>query len=338
MKGSMEKCALNFGKILISLLPLACASKSYTVEKSIASGNSAALKKDYKNAIFHYEQALTSFPNSINARRNLGMVLVKSGNYKKAKTLLSGLEESFSQDYEFFYYLGEANRGLEDFKSAIANYQKALRLKSNDLKSRKALSWALYKLGDYDTALKSILPFFKKYPNDIQIQLIVANTFNKLRRYDESQKLLSKFEINEFRVSNPDKDAASAERTLLMHTLAESYLGLGHCLKAQKIWSQVLQTRPFLSQALVGSARCDLAEKSKEKMAIVKLEKATRSDPESPEAHFLLGRIYERVDVARATFYYKRFLALVKGNSEFITEVHATKNSLNVLEKKSAMQ
>jgi tetratricopeptide (TPR) repeat protein len=301
----------------------------------IVEGNSAALKGDYTVAENSYEAALRLSPANSSAKRNLGIVLVKMGDYKRALKTLSGIQDEYKDDAEIFYFLGEASRGLNDFKTALASYQRAAKINPQDLRIQKAITWSQFRLGNLDKAQSLARRLNKYYRDDLQIQLIYASILNKQKRYSEVQSLLSSLERANFNVQSKDKVSAETERTLLMNALAESYAGADRCAKAEPLYNEVLKTRPFLSSALVGAAKCDLKAQQKSR-ATARLERAIKADPDSEEAYFLLGQLFESQDKSKATFYYRRFLLLAKDNPQYISEARITRTNLANLEKTDA--
>lgn len=319
----------------LALGTFGCATRAHDMTRNLLEGNDAALRGDYATAVNHYETALDHVPDSAPAKRNLGIVLVKTGNYKRARQLLTEVSDTYVQDLELFYFLGEACRGLEDFKSAASNYQKALKIQPKDLRAQKALAWTWHKQGLFDRALLLTKPLLKEQSADLQLRLIVGSTYNKLKRHKDTIDLLSPLEKANFQIQSRDKVSGESERALLMTALADAYAGSTNCERALPLYTEVLKTRPFLATALTGSARCDLRFNNSQR-AIAKLERAVKSDPETREAHYLLGGLYEKIDANKAIFFHRRFLLLTKNDPEFVAEIQASRRSLAGLERKTA--
>lgn len=320
-----------------ALFMAACATTNKTQEtaKFVVDGNAAALRGDFSAAATSYEGALRMSPTNLAAKRNLGIVLVKMGDYKRAFKTLSSIQNEYKDDLEVFYFLGEAARGSSDFKNALNYYLKASKINAQDLRVQKALAWSYFRLGNLDKALSLSQRLQRNKPDDLQVKLIFASVLNKQRKYDEVQALLSNVERANFNVQSRDKISADTERTLLMNALAEAYVGSDNCAKAEPIYTDILKSRPFLSSALVGAAKCDLKAKQKTR-AMARLERATKADPDAEEAYFLLGQLYETTDKSKATFFYKRFLLLAKDNPQYISESRITRSNLVNLEKSSS--
>jgi Flp pilus assembly protein TadD len=119
-----------------------------------------------------------------------------------------------------------------------------------------------------------------------------------------------------------------------MTALADAYAGSRDCNRADSLYSEVLRTRPFLATALIGSAKCDIAQNNNSK-AISKLEKTTRSNPDAAEPYFLLGQLYAKTETAKAVFMYRRFLLLTQNNKEYSNEIRATRTALSNAERTS---
>lgn len=313
----------------------ACATTSHRTTRMLVEGNDAAIRGDYRAAVDKYESAMQLDPELPAAKRNLGIVLVKVGQYKRAKQMLSESRIQYPADAEVFYFLGEANRGLEEFQPAQAAYQQAIRLDRTDPRSRKALGWTFIKLRRAEKAQEAVESLLRRDPNDMQVRLILANAYNQREQFKKALEVLTPFEKAGFKVQSRDQVSGDSERALLLTALADANLGLMQVARAAQLYQEVLATRPFLPAALIGSARCDL-ERKNPVAAMDKLERATKADPDSPEAHLLLGELFRQKDQTKAIFYYRRFMLLAKNKPEFAGRLGETRRALAGLERKSA--
>lgn len=310
----------------------ACATRGHDMTKQLLEGNDAALQGDYATAVSAYENALKKVPNSIITRRNLGIVLVKVGNYKRARHYLESILPRYENDVEVRYFLGEASRGLADYSAALAQYQKALAIQPKDLRVIKAYAWTYNKIGNNERALAIVEPMLGSHSNDLQIRLIAAHSYLKLKKYKDAVSILAVIEKSGFKLQSKDKVSAEAEKILILSALGDAYLGLENCEKASSLYNEVLKTRPLLSAALTGLAKCDMKSNQKER-AVAKLERAAKADPESPEAHYLLAKLLENSDAKKSASYYRKFLILARDNNDFSEETESSKNALSNLEK-----
>lgn len=296
-----------------SLWLSACATSGYLHTRSIVSGNQAAHKGNYIDAVAHYEKALAEVPESPAAKRNLGIVLVKISDYRRAADLLASIVQHYPEDAEVQYFLGEAHRGLRNFRTAADAYQKGLRIDPKDMRLTKALAWTWFKMGRNDWVINLIEPYQQSSPNDHQIRLILASAYTAKQQFEKSIGLVQFAAASNFAIRSKEKVTAQAEHMLLLTALADAYSGKGDCQKAQPLYTRVLQTRPFLDTALVGSARCNMRANNN-KTAVAQLERAVKSNPNSPDAHFLLARALESGEKERAVVYFNRYLQLSRDN------------------------
>lgn len=336
---------LRFGKrinnylknILSFAIPLflaSCATTGSQSNRYLVEGNAAAIRGDYSTAVTKFEQALQNVDQFDVAQRNLGIVLVKSGDYTQAKQYLLKASKRYLRDPEVFYFLGEACRGLEEYPQSLHYYQKAQVFDRTDLRIQKAMAWAMFKMNYYDRALDVIEPVMSANPLDMQARLISANVYNGQNRFHDALKTLSIAEKANVRLKSHDKISAETERVLVLATLAESYIGIGKCDKAQGLIAQVLKTRPFLSEALTLSARCYLKSQDA-RIAQQRLERALVSNPLSAEAHFYMGKALQKSSPDKAAKYYQKFLKMSQGNRKFKKQTFETKQALNELKNNS---
>jgi tetratricopeptide (TPR) repeat protein len=325
----MEKQKLNFGIfkkeplcnefflpinilfVIAFILFHGCATQAAISTKQIIDGNRAALSGNYSASVSNYENALKNVPDSPAAKRNLGIVLVKVGNFKKAKLQLEEVKPLYPSDSELLYFLGEACRGVEDFKCAIENYQSVIRKNTKDVKAKKALAWTYQKIGEFEKSLALVKQILSTKQDDIQGRLIAATVYNRQKLYAKARDTLLPIEKNQFNLSSGDNISAESERALLMNASADAYFGLGQTEKSLQLYSSVLKTRPFLSNALLGAAKCEVKLGQKDR-ALAKLERATKSDPNNKEAYWLLAKLLENYDTTKSAYFYKRFLLLAK--------------------------
>ncbi len=291
----------------------ACATSGYQHTRFLVAGNEAAQKGNFVDAVSNYEKALSEVPDSSTGKRNLGIVLVKIADYDRALGLLRAVEKDYASDSELHYFLGEALRGQRNFELAAKSYQDGLRLDPGNLRLTKALAWTWHKMGRNDWVINLIGPYVGLKPNDRQIQLILASAYNASGKFDKAIALLTSKSSKSARSNSITSSGFQAEDMLIWTALGDGYAGKGDCASAQPLYIKVLRVRPFFDSALVGSAKCHLAAKNP-KAAVPLLERAIKSNPESAEGHFFLGRVLEGSETDRAMVYLNRFLAMTESN------------------------
>jgi tetratricopeptide (TPR) repeat protein len=319
LSDSLRMTWRNAFAVMVGFLLMGCASTAHQHTRSLISGNRAALEGDFIEAAKQYEAALNDLPESTTAQRNLGIVLVKIGDYRRAIKYLTGIYENYKTDPEVQYFLGEAYRGDKKFMTAADHYQLGLRINPSDMRLTKALGWAWHKMGRNDWSINLLTTYLTTVPGDHQIKLILANAHNTMKQFKQAAVLLSFVESKSFKTTSQDNISAEAERMLLLSTYADSVAGLGDCSKAQSIYREVIRFRPFFDKALIGSAQCALT-KNEPARAERLLERAVKANPDSWQAHYRLALLLERQNKNKARFYFSRFLRLIDDDAETAKE------------------
>ena len=294
-----------------------CATAGHLHTRAMLMGNEQAEKGNFIDAAKHYQEALEEIPDSLPAKRNLGLVLVKMGDYERALELLTAAAARYSDNSEFLYFYGECYRGLKRYIEAAEQYQKGLRQNPSDLRMTKALGWAWHKMNQNEWTISLLAPFLRNNPADHQIRLVLASALNAERKYSKAIDVLKFAESQNFELKSKDRITGEAEKMLIINALADSYAGQGNCKRAQELYGAVLRVRPFFDGALVGSALCHVQANSRQ-AAIRLLERAVQANPTSWEAHFQLGQLLESKETDRAKFYLSRFLQLTSGNEKIV--------------------
>ncbi len=278
----------------------------------------------YREAIDNYKKAMRYKAKRHVVNRNLGMVYVKTGNYKKAETHLRKSKDKYINNFENNFYLGEALRAQNKFADAIFHYQKALSVKPQDYKAMKSLSWSFFKIRYYSEALKTAKQLIKKSPQDPQANIILARTLIKLKRSNLAYKSLRRIE----------KSTSPKSRPYIASVMGDALYEMKNTSKAMKAYKFALKGQPLLAGALLGFGRC-LLKANKVKDAVTYLERAVRSKPNLIEGHYLLGRVYEKVNSRKSIKYYNRFRKLAVSDPEYIAKSQIVKSRVVALRNKS---
>jgi tetratricopeptide (TPR) repeat protein len=139
-------------------------------------GNQYAKDGLLREAAEEYKKAIAEKPQLAAAHRNLGMVLVKLGDYKAASRHLEQAIGKYEKDFDANYYLGESYRAQDKYAEAIFRYKKALKLKDGDVRAMKPLAWSYFKIRYYSEALVTARELQKAAPEDDQVGVILART------------------------------------------------------------------------------------------------------------------------------------------------------------------
>ena len=129
----------------------------------------------------------------MSAYRTVGILLVKTGQYKKSLKYLEKSLKSYPQDFETNYYLAEeALRTLDKYEDAIFRYRNALTTQPDNINALKALSWTYYKIGYYTATLNVAKKLKRLQPRDFQHSIIAARALLKIGKKQTALNVLEK--------------------------------------------------------------------------------------------------------------------------------------------------
>lgn len=277
-----------------------------------------------REAINEYKKVLDKKPNHFTARRNMGLVLVKIGDYKQAVTALEKIIKHFSQDFDTCFYYAEALRGKRNYADAIFWYNNALRINSKDPKVLKALAWSYFSIKYYSEALKTAKDLYNLDENDPQSVIIVARTFVKLDRPKDAFKILKKI-----------KKQIKSNHPLYANILSlegDINYDLGKADKAKASYIESVKIQPLLASALFGLGRCFLDENDYDN-AISHFERAIRIKPRDHLSFYYIAKAYEKVDYKKSIKYYQLFKKRAATDPEYLSLIKEVKIKLGANKK-----
>ncbi len=316
---------------IVRIIPLllalvSCQSVPEAVSQVDKAKSAAELGNQYardgllREAIASYRSALAMNPVDQAARRNLGLVLVKIGDYRSAVVELEDALKSFDTDFDTNFFLGEAYRGLEKYAEAIFQYQKAIKIRADDVKALKALSWSYFNIRFYSEALSTARKLNQIAPNDLQASIIVARTFLKLQRPKDAFKILK----------SAKQKADKENMPYILAVEGNIRLELGQIERAQAAFREAIKDQPFLATGLLGLGRCHLQKKEYDK-AISYLETAARVKPRNKEVFYYLGQAFETVDTKKSIRYYQTFSKLAATDPEYVGMINTVRERAQAL-------
>lgn len=312
---------------LRSLVPLVLALAfvagcATTGSKShLTVGNQYARDGLLREASEAYKKALAQQPSNATAHRNLGMVLVKMGDYKASARHLEKAMKRYENDFDANLYLGESYRAQDKYAEAIFRYKRALKLKEGDLRAMKPLAWSYFKIRYYSEALTIARELQKKAGSDDQVSIITARTLLKLKRPREALATVQKAK----------KTVARSSRPFYNSVEGDIFYDLGNRQEAAKAYREALKDQPLLAGALLGLGRT-MIDDGNQKQAISYLERAVRVRPRLTEAHYLLGKVYEPIDREKSLRYYQYFRRQASADPEFISYLTDVKKKISLLQ------
>jgi tetratricopeptide (TPR) repeat protein len=308
---------LRFSSVLFAILlsgSLTSGCISTSLDKSerdfVAQGNQYAKDGLLREAADSYRKALSQQPENLTANRNLGMVLVKTGDYKGAINNLEKALAKFENDYDTNYFLAEAYRAEDSWAKAIFHYQSALKTRNDDPKASKALAWSFYKIRYYSEALNIAKKLNQQRPDDEQAAIILARVLIRLKRPNEAISTIRAISQKAGKQSLPHFRSVEGD----IHW--ES----GNKARAAESYRLALKDQPLLASALLGLAKTLIAE-GKDARAVPMLERAVRVRPQLTEAHLLLGKTLEKSNPKKSMQHYQTFIKQAANDPEFIDQL-----------------
>lgn len=287
----------------------------------VATGNQYAKDGLLREAAESYKKALAQRAGNQTAHRNLGMVLVKMGDYKGASKHLEKSMGKYEKDFDANYYLGEAYRAQDKYSEAIFRYKRALKIKDGDPRALKPLAWSYFKIRYYSEALNVGRDLQKVAADDDQTGIIVARTLLMLKRDKEALAT----------IRTAKKSIQKSSKPFYNSVEGDIQYSIGNRDDAEKSYREALKDQPLLAGALLGLGRCQL-DQGKTKQAIAYMERAVRIRPRLTEAHYLLGKAYENIDKDKSLRYYQYFRRQASADPEFLARLNEVKQRIGMLQ------
>lgn len=316
---------IHLGFALVAVIYIASGCKTTSNNPYLTEGNEYAKDGLLREAAESYRRALATQPNLLTAHRNLGMVLVKAGDYSNATAHLEQSLPRYENDFETNYYLGEAYRAQNRFADAIFRYQKSLKVKTDEPRALKSLAWSYFKIRYYSEALVTGRRLMEITPRDEQAIIIVARTLLKSKNADEALIL----------VRSTRSKIPSSSAPYFLSVEGDVLLELGQTDGAMKAYKDALKDQPMLAGALLGQGRL-LLQQGKTEGAIISLERSVRIRPQLTEAYYLLGQAYMNSDRQKSLAYYQTFRKQAAHDPEFLTEMSTVNKTIGVANSNEA--
>jgi tetratricopeptide (TPR) repeat protein len=292
--------------ILISCQNLSPQKKAKDL---IIQGNEYARDGLFQDGINSYKKALELDPKNSPALRNLGMVLVKIGDFSQGERVLKRVVKVYPKDFEVAFYLAEAARGQTRYLVGIPLYKRALSLKPTHEKATQALILSYIKTYQYGESVRLGRAFLEAKPKNPDAYFLLAQAYLKLKQPGKSLTLLNQ-------LPKTKKPLPKEKQAKLLGLKGQAYFDLKSTQKASELFTQALASNPFHPDYLIGMAKC-LIHKNQPSDAIPLLEKAVALTRELPEGHYLLGQIYEKKDPKKSKTYYSNFYRMGSKDPEF---------------------
>lgn len=175
-------------------------------EKGLSEFNS----RNYKKAIFYFNEVLNINPEDLNAYFNRGLARYKLNNYAGAIDDFSILIDLNPEDEEAFFHRGVAFYKLENYKQAVIDYEEAIILNPKNYHCFYQRAITQFKLYNFEEALFDCTKVMQLVPDNYHlyekceklIRIIEAkiedkkHDVEKMKRYSgspEYQRMKKKF-------------------------------------------------------------------------------------------------------------------------------------------------
>jgi tetratricopeptide (TPR) repeat protein len=313
------------GVIFAITFAVSCTTTSQPENAHLLRGNQFARDGLFREAAESYRLAVQSPIDSMAARRNLGMVLVKLGDFKNAANQLERAITHYENNFDANFYLAESYRALGKESEAIFRYQRALKIQEADPKALKALAWSYFKIRFYREALATAKRAYQVAPKDEQVVVIYTRVLTKIKRFTEAFEILARV-----------KAAGSGQVSpYVASVFGDVYFEQKNCTEASNWYRLALKDKPMLAGALLGIARCMVVE-GNGAQAVPYAERAVRVRPNLAEGYLVLGRIFEKTDPKRAHRHFREFLKHAGTDPDFLATVGEVKVQMAQKQKASA--
>lgn len=311
---------------ILMIISIGCASTENSSHSTLAPDSDAtpiqtwtkradqySLDGLYREASEEYRKILEKDADNFHALKMLGIIHVKTGEYKKAIKVLSQVVGKLSLDFEANYYLAEALRTQDRFEDAIFRYNIALSVNPDHILSLKALAWSYYQIRYYKAAMKISNRLTNLKPKDVQVSIISARILNKV---GEHRKALRK-------VSLAIASAPKAQVPYLESVLGDIYLSIGSVKNATTAYQSALKEQPLLAGALLGLGKINLqlGSKKQKQLAVTYLKRASRIKPALLETYYHLGLAQVESDPEASRRYLAKFTKSASGDPEYKDQV-----------------
>ena len=272
-----------------------------------------------REALQTLDDYLEKNPNDAAAHRTVGIILVKTGSYKKAAHHLEKAFATYPNNYEVNFYLGESMRMQNRFADGIYHYKRALEVEAKNVNSLKALAWSYYNIRYYSEAIRTTRLLRTLAPNDFQVSIILARVLNKTDMNDKALSILNRSEA-----------LTAAENIPFLNSVkGDILLSMGEKQAAEQAYRKALQDQPLLPGALIGLARKLIDDKKPNNdIAISYLDRALKIRPSLIEAYYLLGKAHQQKAPSKAIEYYRIFTREATYDPSFQTELAEIKPQL----------
>jgi len=261
-------------------------------------------------AIPFYQQALKLRPGDVITERNLAVAYFKARRYRSAWSLLQPLAAAHPSDFQILDLAGFSLFALDRYADAAQYLERANQADPSDMETLEFLGKAYLRLKNYK-ALPSVFERMMKInPNSASAHVMMGIAYDKssdpenaVKEYQAAEQADSKLMgvhsglgylyWRQGQAENAEEEMRAELANYPNDPIANCILGQilfnnSALDDARRHFEQALKSDPRYADALLGLGKTEVALKDPAK-AIAPLRKAIAIDPNSAEAHFVLG-------------------------------------------------
>jgi tetratricopeptide (TPR) repeat protein len=278
-------------------------------------GMALSRTRKYDAAAECYRKVLAIDPNIPQIQLNLGLAEFKAGAFSDAIAPLKAAVALDPKDFQARTMLGMACFGARMYRDAATNLEMAVAEQPDNVPLRFNLAQSLVFSSQFDRALKQFEVLRKLAPDSVAIHVLLAEAYDGLSRQDEAvaelQEAVAKapsepnlhFGIGYLYWAQHEDDEAEREFQIEAQRdpanpqplawLADIQIRRNDFAKARPLLDKALALDPHLRIAHLDLAIV-LAENKEYDRAIAEFKEAIRMEPDRPDAHYRLSRVYKQ--------------------------------------------
>jgi len=255
-----------------------------------------------------YQATIDDNPENYQARAALGRLYVFSGVPEKAKELVEPALVKHPDDPALLTVRGAARVQLKDREGALADAQKALRIKPDDENAAALLASLYRQSGEPGKAAELINSTLERVPKSVDLRQVLASLYATMGEQDLAEEQLRKV------IEQEPKELRYRAQ------LVGAYLGAKKVDQAEQVLLDAIKAMPDNSAAKIAYVDFLSSQRTPERAMAAMRDFVTR-EPKNYELQFGLGALqqrYNRTDDALVT--YNKILA---ANKEGVQAINA---------------
>ena len=278
-------------------------------------------QQQYAQAALAYKKALSLNPKLPGIALNLGLAEFKQGKFDAAIPPLRAALSADSSSFQARSLLGMSEYGAGKFKEASKDLELAVNGDPENSELHNVLAQSCLFAKSYDCALGEFQWILKRNPDSASVHMLTGEALDGLGRTTEAIQEFTVAAKVDARAPNvnfglgylywklreyDDAGRAFEAELALDHSnpQAMAYLGdvemkRGNTDKALELFQNAVRIRNDLRIAYVDLGVI-LTDQKQYGEALAALQRGEKLDPEQPEVHYRLGRLYQAMGNAEA--------------------------------------